>query len=231
MNNHSELSPAAKAAASELNNLLHVIAGTADIIGNVWHGSAMADKYVAMLRDSVNRAADITSTLVAAASGDNKIVFHPAALEAVRQSRTAPRRPAVTATRPEILVVDDEPMAVHLAEQVLSDAGFNVTGANSGFECLKIFSAAPDRFALIILDLRMPVMDGQETFERLRAIKPDVRVLLNTGFIDRAKAEAMFARGLSALLAKPSPPGEYVAKVESVLATPPTTAADGTPAA
>ena len=230
MSNTSELSPAAKAAASELNNLLHVIAGTADIIGNVWQGSEMADKYVAMLRDSVERAAAITTELITAV-GDNKIVFHPAAVEAARQPRRNRGPRVLPPPRRHILVVDDEPMALALAQQVLEDAGYDVTLATSGFECLKLFADAPERFALIILDLAMPMMDGEETFERLRAMKSDVRVLLNPGFIDRARVDALCARGLAAVLMKPAAPDEYVAKIGTILADPAGNPAHGTPAA
>jgi CheY-like chemotaxis protein len=81
-----------------------------------------------------------------------------------------------------ILVVDDEPAARVLAFRVFSEAGFDVITAQSGFECLEQFWRRPHWFDLILLDLSMPFMDGEETFKRLRAINPNVAVLSAPGF-------------------------------------------------
>src|SRR3954471_20164924 len=81
-----------------------------------------------------------------------------------------------------ILVVDDEPAARILSQRLFSEAGFAVVTASSGFDCLKEFRKQPRGFDLILLDLSMPFMDGEETFRRLRAINPAVVVLLSTGF-------------------------------------------------
>jgi CheY-like chemotaxis protein len=207
----------ATAAASELNNLLHIISGTADMLGNIWQGSPGADKYVAMLRTSVERAASVTAELVrAAAHPDGKIVIHPAALAACASPPA--RRPSPQA-RPRLLIVDDEPMALELAKEFLNAKGFDVATAENGCECLSIFATDPDTFALVVLDFAMPLMNGEETFDRLQAIKPDVRVALNTGFIDSTRAEAMLARGLLAVLPKPLRADEYVARIQSLLVT------------
>src|SRR3954452_21940921 len=82
-----------------------------------------------------------------------------------------------------ILVVDDEPAARVLAFRVFSEAGFEVSTVQSGFECLEHFRKRPHWFDLIVLDLSMPFMDGEETFKRLRALNPNVVVLLSTGFL------------------------------------------------
>ena len=207
----------ATAAASELNNLLHIIAGTADMLDNIWQGSPDADKYVAMLRTSVERAASVTAELVrVAAHRDDKIVIHPAVLDQAgchHPPAAPPSRPA----RPRLLLVDDEPMALELASQFLTAKGFEVTTAENGCEGLSIFANAPDSFALVVLDFAMPLMNGEETFDRLRSIKPDVRVALNTGFIDSARAEAMLARGLLDVLPKPLRAEEYVARIQSLV--------------
>ena len=204
------------AAASELNNLLHIIAGTTDLLGNIWQGSPDADKYVAMLRTSVERAAAVTAQLVqvAAHKGD-KIVIHPAVLE----QAGCIHPPAITSRpqSPRLLIVDDEPMALELASEFLTAKGFEITTAKNGCEALSIFAGEPDAFALVVLDFAMPLMNGEETFDRLQGIKPGVRVVLNTGFIDSKRAEAMLARGLLGVLPKPLRADEYVARIQSLL--------------
>ena len=121
--------------------------------------------------------------------------------------------------RRRILVVDDDADARVLANRVLSEAGFDVTAVQSGFECLEQFWKRPHWFDLILLDLSMPFMDGEETFRRLRAIKPDTVVVLSTGFFAQAqgRVDRMLAGGLSGYIRKPHRPDELVAQVQTTL--------------
>ena len=116
-----------------------------------------------------------------------------------------------------VLVVDDEPAARVLAKRVFSEAGFEVVTVQSGFECLQLFRKQPHGFALILLDLSMPFMDGEETFRRLRDINPNVVVLLSTGFMAQERVDRMLAAGLSGFLRKPHRPDELLARVQAVL--------------
>src|SRR5215212_1919149 len=128
--------------------------------------------------------------------------------------------PPNPASRPRrILVVDDEPAARILSQRVFSEAGFQVVTAPSGFDCLKEFRKQPRGFDLILLDLSMPFMDGEETFRRLRAIYPAVVVLLSTGFLGQAqfRVERMFANGLAGVIRKPHRPDELLAHVHAIL--------------
>jgi DNA-binding response OmpR family regulator len=118
-----------------------------------------------------------------------------------------------------ILVVDDEPAARVLANRVFSEAGFEVTTVQSGFECLERFRKEPNEFDLVLLDLSMPFMDGEETFRRLREINPNVVALLSTGFLAPAqeRIERMLAGGLAGFLRKPHRPDELLAQVNAIL--------------
>ncbi len=124
------------------------------------------------------------------------------------------------AARPRrILVVDDEPAARVLAFRVFSEAGFEVATVQSGFECLEQFRKRPHWFDLILLDLSMPFMDGEETFKRLRALNPNVVVLLSTGFLSQAqdRIDRMQAAGLAGFIRKPHRPDELLARVQVIL--------------
>jgi hypothetical protein len=79
-------------AASELNNLLEIIAGTSSVIENVWAGSEGSQKYFDMLRRSVDRAAAEPRTAEHAGGTDKKMVFHPEPVEFARQGESI-RRP------------------------------------------------------------------------------------------------------------------------------------------
>ncbi|MEP6810423.1 MAG: response regulator [Chthoniobacterales bacterium] len=203
------------AVASELNNLLQIIAGTSALLDNIWEGNEGADKYLAMLRESVARAALATTELVEL-SGTlcGKIVQHPE-FNRLRQSRPEPA--ATTTPSKRIMVVDDEKMLLILAGEILRGAGHDVVTAASGFECLDLFRARPRHFDLILLDLSMPLMDGEETFQRLRALRSDVRVMLCTGYVQQERLNHMLAGGLAGFIQKPIGATDYRAAVHNAL--------------
>ena len=127
--------------------------------------------------------------------------------------RVAPARPR------RILVVDDEAAARVLAFRVFSEAGYDVITVQSGFECLEHFRKRPYWFDLILLDLSMPFMDGEETFKRLRALNPQVVVLLSTGFLAQGqeRIDRMMAAGMAGIIRKPHRPDELLFKVRLTL--------------
>ena len=118
-----------------------------------------------------------------------------------------------------ILVADDEPAARVLANRVFSEAGFEVITVQSGFECLEQFRKRPHGFDLVLLDLSMPFMDGEETFRRLRSINPNIAVLLSTGFLAQAqeRIDRMLAAGMAGSIRKPHRPDELLARVQAIL--------------
>jgi len=204
------------AATSELNNLLEIISGTSAAIENIWAGNDGSQKYFEMLRSSVDRAAKVTAQLAEHAGGsDKKVLFHPELASFAKPKNAGP--PAPAQKRRSLLIVDDEPMALILAKRVLAEAGFDVVTAQSGFECLDLFRKRPRHFDLILLDLAMPFMDGEETFSRLRSIRPDVVVLLSTGFIAQERLDRMLSAGMAGFLRKPHRPEELVANIQAVL--------------
>ena len=124
---------------------------------------------------------------------------------------------ALSARSRRILVVDDEPAARVLAHRVFTEAGYDVITIQSGFECLERFRKQPHRFDLILLDLSMPFMDGEETFRRLRDINPEVVVLLSTGFMAQERVDRMLAAGMAGFIRKPHRPDELLARVQVIL--------------
>jgi len=201
-------------ATSELNNLLQIIAGTSSLIENIWEGNDASEKYLAMLRTSIDRAEKVTAELAKYAGGSDKKSFVHPEIAGFVKTKGAPN---ADAPRQTILAVDDEEMTVGLAKRLLCDAGYNVLTAQSGFECLDIFRRRPHGCDLILLDLTMPFMDGEETFERLREIRRDLPVVLCTGFIAHERLERMLHAGLSGFLRKPIAPDDLVGYVRSIL--------------
>ena len=201
--------------ASELNNLIQIISGTSSLIENIWEGRPGSEKYFEMLRASIERAEQVTAQLVAQAGGTNRKRLLPSNLE--QRFDEALIAGAPNQRKHSILVVDDEPMALELLYGVLTDAGYEVAVAQSGFESLDLFRRDTHAFDLILTDLSMPLMDGEETFERLRQMSPTVNVVLMAGFVDSGRLEKMMNNGLSGFVGKPFAPVEILAVVTSVI--------------
>ena len=201
-------------AASELNNLLQIISGTSAEIENLWGGSEASEKYLDMLRQSIERAELVTAQLAEDAGGAQEKVLMRSELSSFTKSRAVAKTPAA---KPGLLVVDDEAMALTLMKQILTGANYNVTTAQSGFECLDLFRTRPSAYQLVLVDLTMPFMDGEETFKRLREIRPDLPVVLCTGFIQSERLQGLMEAGLTGYLRKPVAPDEIVANVRAIL--------------
>jgi CheY-like chemotaxis protein len=210
--------------ASELNNLLQIISGTGALLEQAAHEGApntAVQKHFEQLRSSVARVEKIAAELVREAGGcERKVVIHPD-LSVFTRGR-APTPPSLLAAREalpkhRIMVVDDEHVIGALCAQSLGDAGYDVVTADSGFKCLDLFQRAPKDYHLILLDLNMPGMSGEETFERLRQISSAVPIVVTTGFADKERLKGMMARGLAGYLRKPHGPAEMIMYIRAII--------------
>ena len=102
-----------------------------------------------------------------------------------------------------ILLVDDEAPIVILMQEVLHSLGYEVAGRTSSLEAVAIFEKEPEGFDLVISDLSMPNLDGLELAERLRAIRPEVPIILCSGFSERVTDAHAERLGIVASLMKP----------------------------
>ena len=116
-----------------------------------------------------------------------------------------------------ILIIDDEALIVALAKRMLTDAGYRVVTSAEPFQALEVFKQLHDQVALVILDFTLPIMDGSEVFEELRKIKPNVAVMLSSGFAEQEKVRAMLSQGLRGFLPKPYTQEKLLAQVRSTL--------------
>jgi CheY-like chemotaxis protein len=102
-----------------------------------------------------------------------------------------------------ILVVDDEELVRRTAANTLAHLGYTILEAANGQEAIEVFQRNSGRIALVILDLNMPVMNGEESLKRLKSIKPDVPVLLSSGFSETEAARRFQSAGPATFLQKP----------------------------
>lgn len=102
-----------------------------------------------------------------------------------------------------ILVVDDDPLVCETASLMLRSLGFRVTGAADGDEALIRFRESPDSLRLVLLDLTMPKLDGEEVFRTIHALRPQLPVVLMSGFSEQEATARFAGAGLAGFLAKP----------------------------
>jgi PAS domain S-box-containing protein len=101
------------------------------------------------------------------------------------------------------LVVDDERAVRELAVAALVRAGFEVEQAVDGQEGVDRVRLNPQRYTIVLLDLTMPRLDGEEALRRMRALNPQLRVILTSGFNEQAIIDRFAGRGLAGFLPKP----------------------------
>ena len=85
-----------------------------------------------------------------------------------------------------ILVVEDEEAIRQLVTLILEAAGHEVITASNGVEGISLFRSSPDRFAMILTDLRMPVMDGYQLIDLARRTRSNVKIICMSGYTDDA---------------------------------------------
>ena len=112
-----------------------------------------------------------------------------------------------------VLFVDDEPALRDLAERALRLADFQVLTASDGREAVEVFRGRAADIRVVVLDLTMPQLNGDEVLHELRRLRPGVRVVLSSGFSEQEVSRRFTDGALSGFLQKPYRPQELVDKV------------------
>ncbi|HWQ56593.1 MAG TPA: PAS domain-containing protein [Bryobacteraceae bacterium] len=126
-------------------------------------------------------------------------------------------------TRPDrsgsgtVLVVDDDDMVRRTARIMLEREGYTVITAGNGVEALEVFRRDGNRIRLVLLDLTMPVMGGEEALRQLRLLRPDVRVLLSSGYNELEVVRRFSQKGVAGFIQKPYTTARLAAKVKAAL--------------
>jgi PAS domain S-box-containing protein len=111
-------------------------------------------------------------------------------------------RPIPTGTE-RILFIDDEPVIMKMGKKILESLGYDVVARNSSIEALELFKEKKDRFDLVITDMTMPHMTGEKLAEKLMQIRPDIPVILCTGFSYRIDEKKALDMGIRSFISKP----------------------------
>ena len=116
-----------------------------------------------------------------------------------------------------ILLVDDEEALERVGQAFLRRLGYEVVSRRDSREALEAFRAAPQRFDLIITDQTMPHMTGEMLARELRGIRPDIPIILCTGFSHVINAEKARALGIDAFVMKPIVMHEFARTIQQVV--------------
>jgi len=118
-----------------------------------------------------------------------------------------------------ILLVDDEEVVAQGCRQVIEALGCEVFVALGGKEAIKIYRERQDKIDLVVLDMIMPNMSGSETYNRLKEIDPEIRVLLSSGYSIRGQATDILNRGCNGFIQKPFNMEQLLRKIKGILDT------------
>ena len=102
-----------------------------------------------------------------------------------------------------VLLIDDEEMVINISEMMLKNLGYKVLKAHSGSEGVQLFEENQSKIDLIISDLEMPMMNGEQVMDKLRAIDPQIKVMLSSGALTDRDEQYVMNKGFNGFLKKP----------------------------
>ncbi len=131
-----------------------------------------------------------------------------------------PEAPEPSSVRGAVLIVDDQDEVINFSKEMVTRSGYTVRTAVDGKEAVEAFLKHADEIDCVILDLTMPRMDGIATFKALKQIRPDVKIILSSGYSKKEVAERFTGKGLAGFIQKPYRYRQLRKELERVLKFP-----------
>lgn len=116
-----------------------------------------------------------------------------------------------------VLVVDDEQLVRNLAKRILNRYGYDVLLAGNGVEAIQVLKAHPGDISVVVLDLSMPGMSGEEALPELRKVRPGVQVVVSSGYSEDETLALFKGQRVSGFIQKPYTPERFAEKIKSTL--------------
>ncbi len=132
-----------------------------------------------------------------------KVLFPAMGIETSQISQTVDFQDVREGNNQTVLIVDDEESVRSTARNTLQRHGYRTLEARDGREAIVVFRQFTSEIKLVLLDLTMPYMNGEEVLRELKMIRPDVRVLLSSGFNEVEAVRRFTGKGLAGFLQKP----------------------------
>jgi DNA-binding response OmpR family regulator len=118
------------------------------------------------------------------------------------------------------MIVEDEEMLRDLAVHILGSEGYNVLAAKDGVEAVEMFTKHRDDIGLVVCDLGLPRLGGREVFLKMKEIKPSVRAIVASGYLEPAMRSEILKAGVIDTIQKPYDFRELIEKIHAVIGTP-----------
>ena len=155
-------------------------------------------------------------------SGTTFSIYLPAARLRQKPKEPAKLRVVASGSPPErgsgtILVVDDEEYILNADKAMLNELGYEVLLACGGKEALRVFDENKDRIDLLILDLIMPDLGGEIVYDHIKSSRPDLRVILSSGYSIEGRAESILKKGCDGFIQKPYNLSRLSKKIKEIL--------------
>ena len=116
-----------------------------------------------------------------------------------------------------ILLVDDEDIIINVDRKLLKQLGYKVLIAKNGTTALKIFKARHQNIDLVLLDIIMPDIGGDKVYAEMKRVKPDVKVLVSSGYSIDWQARKMLENGCSGFIQKPFKISQLAFQIREIL--------------
>jgi PAS domain S-box-containing protein len=129
--------------------------------------------------------------------------IHLPLVEGIVEQETSPESEQIVGGDETILIVEDEPMVLEMGRNLLQMLGYHVYAAREGREAVSLYTRHREEIDLVLLDVVMPQMSGQKAFARLRAVNPQAKILLVTGYSPEDVAEDLLRQGAEGVVQKP----------------------------
>jgi signal transduction histidine kinase/ActR/RegA family two-component response regulator len=139
------------------------------------------------------------------------------AVAAITEEKPVAREIRLPRGSERVLVIDDEIALRRSVSRGLSRLGYTVDVAADGAEGVRMVQEAPEAYDLVILDMMMPEMGGAETFQLIRRIRPDLKVLICSGYSIESERNDLLREGAAGFLEKPFDNSDIAASVREVL--------------
>jgi two-component system, cell cycle sensor histidine kinase and response regulator CckA len=116
-----------------------------------------------------------------------------------------------------ILLVDDDHAVLGLTRIMLEQMGFSVLTAIDGIEAVDIFRSQAERICLVLIDKIMPRLNGEQSFQEMRALRNDVRAILMSGYAEQSAIGQMDGKGFAGFIQKPFAIAELTTVIRTVI--------------
>jgi len=135
--------------------------------------------------------------------GSSFMIFLPATPARVKVCFAPEEKKKVYNGKGTILLVDDEAGVIEVCSEMLENLGYQVKAVTDGIQAIEILKSRDLKIDLVILDMVMPQINGQQTFEKIREVDPDMKVLICSGYTKEDKIKKMVQKGCNEYILKP----------------------------